>query len=204
MKVVAATRNRHKLEEFARILGPMGCRPVSQEEVCPGLEVEEDGSTFRENARKKAEEIFRRTGMPTIADDSGLCVDALGGAPGVRSARYADDRGEGHDDKANNRKLIQELEGVPMEQRTARFVCAICFVTESGEPVECEGVCEGHIAVREQGDNGFGYDPLFLVEGGRSFAQLDGEEKDRVSHRGRALRELERLLKADAERRDQC
>lgn len=194
MKVAAATRNAHKLTEFARILGPMGYVLVSQEEVCPGLEVEEDGATFRENARKKAEAIFRQTGLPTIADDSGLCVDALDGAPGVHSARYADDQGEGHNDKANNRKLLRKLDGVPMEKRTARFVCAICFVMGDGELVECEGVCEGQIAFAEQGDNGFGYDPLFLVEGGRSFAEIDGEQKDRVSHRGRALRELQRLL----------
>ena len=194
MKVIAATRNRHKLEEFARILTPMGYEPVSQEEVCPSLEVEEDGATFRENARKKAETIFRETGLPTIADDSGLCVDALNGAPGVRSARYAEDEGEDHNDKANNRKLLRELDGFPMERRTARFVCAICFVMGDGELVECAGVCEGHIAFGEQGDNGFGYDPLFLVEGERSFTEISGEEKDRVSHRGRALRRLQALL----------
>lgn len=195
MKVIVATRNRHKLEEFARILGSMGYQLVSQEEVCPGIEVEEDGSTFLENARKKAEEIFRRTGLPTVADDSGLCVDALGGAPGVRSARYAEDEGEGHNDKANNRKLLRELKDIPMEQRTARFVCAISFVVKEAERVECQGICEGHIAFAEQGNNGFGYDPLFLVEGGRSFAEIPGEEKDRISHRGRALRELAERLR---------
>ena len=119
MKMIAATRNRHKLEEFARMLEPLGFSLVSQEEVCPGLEVEEDGETFAENARKKALAIFRRTGLPAIADDSGICVDALGGAPGVHSARYADDESGGHDDKANNRKLLRELEGVPAEGRGA-------------------------------------------------------------------------------------
>lgn len=146
MKVIAATRNRHKLTEFSRILSPMGYEVVSQEEVCPGIEVEEDGATFLENARKKAVEIFRRTGMPTIADDSGLCVDALNGAPGVHSARYADDEGDGHDDKANNRKLLRELAGVSMEKRTARFVSAISFAIGEGELVECEGFCQGQIA----------------------------------------------------------
>lgn len=198
MKVIVATKNRHKLTEFSRILGPLGYRLVSQEEVCPGIEVEEDGATFLENARKKALEIFRRTGLPTIADDSGLCVDALNGAPGVHSARYADDEGTGHDDKANNKKLLRELAGVPMEERTARFVSAISFVLGEGDLVECQGTCEGHIAFAEQGDNGFGYDPLFLVEGG-SFASLSGAEKDRVSHRGNALRKLQALLE---ERRD--
>ena len=193
MKVIAATRNAHKLTELSRILEPMGYQVVSQEEVCPGIEVEEDGTTFLENARKKAVEIFRRTGLPTIADDSGLCVDALDGAPGVYSARYADDEGFSHDDKANNRKILRKLEGLPMEKRTARFVSAISFVLGEGDLVECQGTCEGHIAFEEQGDNGFGYDPIFLVEGG-SFATISGEEKDRISHRGNALRKLRELL----------
>ena len=195
MKMIAATRNRHKLEEFARMLEPLGFSLVSQEEVCPGLEVEEDGETFAENARKKALAIFRRTGLPAIADDSGICVDALGGAPGVHSARYADDESEGHDDKANNRKLLRELEGVPAEGRGAAFVAAICCAFGEGDLVECQGLCRGTVAFREEGDNGFGYDPLFLVEDGRSFAQLTGEEKDRISHRGNALRQLYALLK---------
>lgn len=195
MRVIAATRNAHKLTEFSRILAPMGYEVVSQEEVCPGIEVEEDGATFLENARKKAVEIFRRTGFPTIADDSGLCVDALGGAPGVHSARYADDEGTGHDDRANNRKLLRELAGVPMEGRTARFVSAIAFALGEEDVVECQGFCEGHIAFEALGDNGFGYDPLFLVEGG-SFASIPGEEKDRISHRGNALRKLQELLEA--------
>ena len=195
MKVIVATKNKHKLTEFSRILEPLGYQLISQEEVCPGIEVEEDGATFLENARKKAVEIFRRTGMPTIADDSGLCVDALNGAPGVHSARYADDEGDGHDDKANNRKLLRELAGVPMEKRTARFVSAISFAIGEGELVECEGFCQGQIAFEALGDNGFGYDPLFLVEGG-SFASIPGEEKDRISHRGNALRKLQALLEA--------
>lgn len=197
MKVIVATRNRHKLTEFSRILGPLGYRLVSQDEVCPDIEVEEDGDTFLENARKKATEIFRRTGLPTIADDSGLCVDALDGAPGVHSARYADDEGAGHDDAANNRKLLRELENVPPEKRTARFVSAISFVLGEGELVECEGFCEGRIGFEPLGDNGFGYDPLFLVEGG-SFASIPGEEKDRISHRGNALRKLQALLEQRA------
>ena len=195
MKVIVATKNKHKLTEFSRILEPLGYQLISQEEACPGIEVEEDGATFLENARKKAVEIFRRTGMPTIADDSGLCVDALNGAPGVHSARYADDEGDGHDDKANNRKLLRELAGVSMEKRTARFVSAISFAIGEGELVECQGFCQGHNAFEALGDNGFGYDPLFLVEGG-SFASIPGEEKDRISHRGNALRKLQALLEA--------
>ena len=194
MKMIVATKNQHKLLEFSRILGPLGFELVSQDEVCPGVEVEEDGATFLENARKKAVEIFRRTGIPAVADDSGLCVDALGGAPGVYSARYADDEGPGHDDRANNQKLLRNLEGVPADRRTARFVSAISCVFGEDDIVECEGTCEGTVAFAEDGDNGFGYDPLFLVEG-RSFARLSGEEKDRVSHRGNALRKLDQLLK---------
>ena len=195
MKVIVATKNKHKLTEFSRILEPLGYQLISQEEACPGIEVEEDGATFLENARKKAVEIFRRTGLPTIADDSGLCVDALEGAPGVFSARYADDEGAFHDDKANNQKLLRKLGDLSMERRTARFVSAISFVLGEGDIVECEGTCEGHIAFSQVGDNGFGYDPLFLVEGG-SFASIPGEEKDRISHRGNALRTLRELLLA--------
>ncbi len=190
MKIIIATRNAHKLREFDRILAPLGYEVIGQEAVCPGIEVEEDGVTFAENAEKKARVIFERTGLPTVADDSGLCVDALDGAPGVWSARYA---GEGHDDAANNRKLLRELEGVPMERRTARFVSAICCVLSEREVIRCEGTCEGRIAFALQGDNGFGYDPLFLV-GEESFAQLDGERKDAISHRGNALRQFSCLM----------
>ena len=188
MKVIVATKNKHKLTEFSRILEPLGYQLIIQEEACPGIEVEEDGATFLENARKKAVEIFRRTGMPTIADDSGLCVDALNGAPGVHSARYADDEGDGHDDKANNRKLLRELAGADINRYCVE-------VHGEGELVECEGFCQGQIAFEALGDNGFGYDPLFLVEGG-SFASIPGEEKDRISHRGNALRKLQALLEA--------
>ena len=193
--MIAATRNRHKLEEFSRMLEPLGFSLVSQEEVCPGLEVEEDGETFAENARKKALAIFRRTGLPALADDSGLCVDALGGAPGVRSARYADGESAGHDDKANNRKLLRELSAVPEGERGAAFVAAVCCAFGEEDLVECQGECRGTIAFREVGDNGFGYDPLFLVGEGRSFASIPGEEKDRLSHRGKALRRLAALLR---------
>ena len=184
MKIVIATRNQHKLTEVQRILGPMGYQAVSQEEVCPGVEVVEDGATFAANACKKAMEIYRRTGLPTVADDSGLCVDALDGAPGVYSARYA---GEQHNDQDNNEKLLHELENIPQEKRTARFVSAICCVLGEDDIIQCQGECPGQIAFQYHGDNDFGYDPLFLV-GERSFAQLSGEEKDAVSHRGVALR----------------
>ena len=126
-----------------------------------------------------------------MADDSGLCVDALNGAPGVYSARYA---GEGHDSAANNAKLLREMEKIPDERRAARFVCAICAVFGEVDIVQCEGACEGTIARRLHGQNGFGYDPLFMV-GERSFAELDGPAKDAISHRGRALAALYEKLK---------
>lgn len=191
MKMIVATNNAHKLVEFERILAPLGYRVASQNELCPSVEVVEDGVTFGENAYKKAYEIFRRTGLPTVADDSGLCVDALGGEPGVYSARYA---GEPHSDKACNDKLLHNLQGVPDQQRTARFVSAICCILADGEVIACEGSCEGRIGHEPRGQGGFGYDPLFMV-GDQSFAQLTGEEKDTVSHRGVALRELAEKLK---------
>lgn len=191
MKLVLATNNAHKLVEFKRILEPLGYEILPQKEVCGGAQVTEDGTTFSENAYKKAIAIFHLTGMPTIADDSGLCVDALNGEPGVYSARYA---GEGHDDAANNNKLLSKLANVPEKERTARFVSAICCVFSDDDKVECEGYCEGKIGYELLGDNGFGYDPLFMV-GEQSFAQLTGEEKDSISHRGNALKKLEKILK---------
>ena len=191
MRIVVATRNSGKLKEFGRILSPLGYEVVSQEEVCPGVEVEEDGVTFAQNAYKKAHELFLRTGLPTIADDSGLCVDALGGEPGVYSARYA---GEPHSDEACNRKLLRNLEGVPAGDRTARFVSAICCVFAEGDVVACEDSCEGLIGFEPRGTGGFGYDPLFLV-GDKSFSELSGEEKDAVSHRGKALRAFAQMMK---------
>ena len=191
MKLILATKNRHKVEEFQRILSPLGWQLLPQDAVCPELEIEETGATFAENARLKALGIYRATGLPAIADDSGLCVDALGGAPGVYSARYA---GEQHDSAANNAKLLQAMQNIPQEQRTARFVCSICVVFSTQDIVTCEGCCEGTISYRLHGENGFGYDPLFMV-GEKSFAELSGSQKDAISHRGRALQALYALLR---------
>lgn len=157
MKLILATKNEHKVEEFQRILAPLGWQVIPQDAICPDLEIEETGTTFAENAYLKAMGIYRATGLPTVADDSGLCVDALNGAPGVYSARYA---GEGHDSAANNAKLLREMEKIPDERRTARFVCSICAVFGDDDIVQCEGACEGTIARRLHGQNGFGYDPL--------------------------------------------
>ena len=191
MKICAATGNAGKLRELRRILEAQGHEVVSQKELGITLEPDETGTTFAENALIKAETICKASGLPTIADDSGLCVDALNGAPGVYSARYA---GEGHDSAANNAKLLREMEKIPDERRAARFVCAICAVFGEVDIVRCEGACEGTIARRLHGQNGFGYDPLFMV-GERSFAELDGPAKDAISHRGRALAALYEKLK---------
>ena len=191
MKILIATHNKHKLSEMSRILGPMGYEVVTDTDLGFTLtEAEENGSTFLENARIKAESGCKESGIPCIADDSGLCVDALGGEPGVYSARYS---GEHGDDKANNEKLLFNLKDVPDEKRTARFMCSICVSFPDGSEITAEGTCEGKIGYEKRGSNGFGYDPLFMV-GDRSFAELSAEEKDAISHRGNALKKLEKLL----------
>ena len=183
MKLIVATNNAHKLVEFGRILAPLGIEVHSQKEYCPDLDVEETGTTFAANARLKAEAVYKATGLMAVADDSGLCVDVLDGAPGVYSARYA---GENATDAQKIEKLLDEMKDVPDEKRTARFVSAICCIGPD-LLVECEGVCEGVIGYECRGEGGFGYDPVFYVEG-RSYSEMTGEEKDAVSHRGRALR----------------
>lgn len=191
MKIIIATHNKHKLQEMSRILAPMGYEVVTDRDI--GIElsdVEENGKTFLGNARIKAEAGVRESGLPCIADDSGLCVDALDGAPGVFSARYSGVHG---DDDGNNRKLLAELEGVPTEKRTAHFACAICVSFPDGSEVTATGKCEGYIGYEKKGTNGFGYDPLFMV-GDRSLAEMSAEEKDAISHRGNALKELQKIL----------
>ena len=191
MKIIIATHNKHKLQEMGRILSPMGYEVVTDLDL--GIElsdVEENGETFLDNARIKAEAGCKESGLPCIADDSGLCVDALNGAPGVYSARYSGVHG---DDDGNNRKLLAELSGVPTEKRTAHFACAICVSFPDGSEVTATGKCEGYIGYEKKGTNGFGYDPLFMV-GDRSLAQMTAEEKDAISHRGNALKELQKIL----------
>lgn len=187
MTFVIATHNAKKLKELKRILEPLGFDAVIREDL---PEVEETGTTFAENALLKAESACKVTGMPAIADDSGLVVDALGGAPGVYSARYA---GEGATDRQRYEKLLEELREVPTEQRTARFVSAVCCVFPDGKILTAEGACEGIIAFEPKGEGGFGYDPIFLV-GERSYAEMKAEEKDSISHRGRALAKLAQEL----------
>lgn len=195
MTILLATRNRHKVEEIRRIFGRAGAGLVSADEV-PGLpaEVEEDAETFEGNALKKARTLRDASGLWTLADDSGLEAAALGGAPGVRSARYA---GPAADTDANNRRLLRELAG--REDRRARFRCVIALCAPDGREWTVEGACAGRIAESPRGDGGFGYDPLFIPDGyDRTFAELGADVKNRISHRGRALRrareEWEELL----------
>ena len=189
MTLVLATHNAKKRAELARILAPLGHELAE----LPLSDVEETGLTFEENARLKAESGCRETGLPCVGDDSGLCVDALGGAPGVFSARFAGKHG---DDQANNAKLLDMLRDVPEEQRTARFVCAICCVFPGGKEITLRGTCEGKIAFTPAGEGGFGYDPIFLPDEAPGFtmAQLSPEKKDILSHRGKALALLARNL----------
>lgn len=187
MTFVIATHNAKKLKELKRILEPLGFDAMIREDL---PEVEETGTTFAENALLKAESACKETGMPAIADDSGLMVDALDGAPGVYSARYA---GEGATDKQRYEKLLNELEAVPEEKRTARFASAVCCVFPDGKVITAEGTCEGKIAYGPTGEGGFGYDPVFLV-GDRSYAEMTAEEKDSISHRGLALSKLAQEL----------
>lgn len=193
MTFIIATHNAKKLLELKRILAPLSIDAVSADEAkFPLDEVEETGVTFEENALLKARAACKATGMPAVADDSGLMVDALNGAPGVYSARYA---GEGATDAMRIEKLLHEINNVPKEKRTARFVSVACCVFPNGESLVARGECEGTIAFEPKGSGGFGYDPVFLVEDGRSFAELSAEEKDAISHRGKSLRMLQQKLK---------
>jgi XTP/dITP diphosphohydrolase len=186
-EVVLASGNSGKLREIQSLLGDTWrLIPQSEFNVTPA---EETGSTFSENALIKARHAAAATGLPAIGDDSGLEVDALRGAPGVRSARYAGETGA-HADKANNARLLEEMTAVPAAERTARFRCVLAFVRspEDPEPILAEGSWEGRIAGEGIGDNGFGYDPLFIdAESGLTGGQLSPERKNSVSHRGRAL-----------------
>ncbi len=191
--LVAATHNKGKLAEFARMLEPKGISVMPPPDPELVKNILEDGETFAENALIKARAVFAATGLPTMADDSGLCVDALDGRPGVYSARYL---GEDTPYTVKNAAIIKALEGVPEEKRTARFECAVALVTAQGEHV-FTGAFEGKIGDRPSGKNGFGYDPIFYV-GRISSSDMSAAEKDAVSHRGKALRamlaEIERLL----------
>ena len=192
MKFFIATKNAHKLREFLQIFEGTDVQIISENDLSiPLAEAEETGTTFEENALIKAKAGLLATGLPSIADDSGLCVDYLNGAPGVYSARYA---GEHGDDLANNQKLLSELDGVPEEKRTARFISAIACVFPDGREFTVTGKCEGKIAFVPSGKCGFGYDPLFISEKG-CFGEISAEEKNAISHRSRAIVEFRKELK---------
>lgn len=191
MDFLIATHNMKKRDELQRILSPLGVHVLTADEAGVDLtDVEETGTTFEENALLKARSGCKEGKMPCIADDSGLCVDALDGAPGVYSARFAGEHG--NDDK-NNQKLLSLLSDVPPEKRTARFVSTVACVFPDGRELVVRGECAGEIGYEKRGKNGFGYDPLFYV-GERTFAEFTPEEKDAVSHRGNALRALTAAL----------
>lgn len=195
MDFILATNNMKKLAEMQRILSPLGINVVTAKMLGISLEeVEEDGDTFEANARIKALAACKATNMPAIADDSGLCVDYLDGAPGIFSARFS---GEHGNDELNNDLLLEKLDGVPMEERTAYYVCAICCEFPDGREIIVRGECHGHIGFERDGNEGFGYDPLFLING-KAFGRYTAEEKDKISHRGNALRlltkELEKII----------
>ena len=196
MRLLIATHNRGKLVEFQELLADLPLELVTLDQVGIHDDVEETGETFAENARAKAVEYARRSHLLTLADDSGLQVDALGGEPGVRSKRYA---GENKSDPERVAFLLDKLRHVPREKRTARFRCVIVIAAPGGEEYECDGACEGLIEFAPRGTNGFGYDPVFLFpERGMTMAELSSDEKNRVSHRGRAAEKarktLERLI----------
>ncbi len=194
MKAVIATNNRHKLEEIGQMLVDYDMEVLSMKDVgLEGLEIVEDGNSFEENALIKARTVMERTGMLSIADDSGLEVEAIGNQPGIYSARFA---GEEANDEANNQKLLSLLKDVPQEKRSARFVCAIAAVFPNGEILTLRGECPGQIGYAPQGAAGFGYDPLFIVpQLNKTFAELGAEAKNKISHRSVALEKLKVALR---------
>lgn len=195
-RIIAATGNRGKLEEIARLLSGLPYEVISMAEAGFAGDIAENGSTFEENALIKARAVWEATGDTVMADDSGLEVDHLGGAPGVLSARYA---GESATDGDRVRKLLNELSGVHADKRSARFVCAIALILPDGRETVVRGTCEGYIAGEPAGKSGFGYDPVFYVpEFGMTFAQMGEELKNSISHRGNALRKVLDVLKDEA------
>lgn len=185
--ILIATANPGKAAEYRRIFEAKGVAVKTLADLSEHYEIDENGTTFEENALIKAQTLMNALQIPVLADDSGLIVDALDGAPGIHSARYAGD----HDDEANNRKLLTELKDVPAAQRTARFHCSIVVVRPNVAPLSVAGEAEGQILFEKQGQDGFGYDPLFLYPPlNKSFAELTMAEKNEVSHRGRAVEKL--------------
>ena len=202
MKVVLASHNPHKLVEIREILQPLGIDVVLESELGVAVEVEETGTTFAENAYLKAKAVMEATGLPALADDSGIAVKALGGAPGIYSARYGGD--PTLDDWGRLQLLLQNTAQVPDGQRQAKFVAAIALVYPDGRQIAVQGEVHGELLRQPVGEGGFGYDPIFYYPpAGKSFAQLTAEEKNQVSHRARALRSLVEKLSEEREYAEQ-
>jgi XTP/dITP diphosphohydrolase len=195
-RLLLATRNRNKVIEMQHALDGAGWQVVALSDIADASEVKEDGATFRENAVKKARSAARASGLWTLAEDSGLEIDALGGEPGVKSARYA---GEGAGDADRIRKVLDRLTSVPAEQRTARFHCVMCLIDAAGNESCFEGRCEGRVADKARGTAGFGYDPIFIPDGyDRTFAELGLGVKSGISHRARAMQQVIVFLQSQA------
>ena len=190
-KIIFASNNKGKIRELKDILSSLGIEVVSQREAGFDIEADETGTTFAENSAIKAKAIYELAKIPVLADDSGLCVDALDGQPGVYSHRFA---GENATDEEKCRYILEKLENVSDEKRTARFICDMCFIDENGREYHAEGKCEGKIGREEKGNNGFGYDPIFVV-GNRTLAELEETEKNQISHRAEALNKMKEILK---------
>ena len=187
MKVILASKNQHKLVELSQILSQLGFEIALESEYGLDIDVEETGTTFEENSFLKAEAVMKASGLPVLADDSGLMVDALNGAPGVYSARY----GHKSSDQERTAFLLENMKTVPEEKRTAKFVCVITCLWPDGRKIVARGECPGVIAVQPHGENGFGYDPVFyLPEKEKTYAELTSDEKNAISHRARALQDF--------------
>ena len=194
MKVVLASKNKHKLEEISQITEKFGMELVLESDLGVDIDVEETGSTFEENSFLKAEAVMKATGLPALADDSGIAVDALNGAPGIYSARYGFD--ESLDDWGRLQLLLKNTEQVPDERRQAKFVCVITMVTPDGQTIQARGEVHGMLLRAPAGQGGFGYDPIFYYTPlGKSLAELTPEEKNQVSHRANALKVFYQKLK---------
>ena len=193
MKVILASQNRHKLYEIQTILSRYGMEVILQSDLNLDIEVDETGTTFEENSMLKAKAVMEATGLPAVADDSGLCVDVLDGAPGVYSARYGGPEYVTDLDRLN--LLLYEMRGIRSEERTARYVCVITLLMPDGEAIVTRGTCEGMILSEPHGTGGFGYDPIFYIpKEGMTFAEMGIERKNQISHRANALKMLCRKL----------
>ena len=192
MQLIIATNNQGKLREFGKLLEPFGFDVISMRQAGFTDDIIEDGETFQENAHIKARAVFEATGLPTIADDSGLEIDFLNGAPGIYSARYA---GEGATDKERCQKVLDEMHGVDRSLRDARFICSIYFIFSEDEEYNVNGTVEGYIGDEMVGENGFGYDPIFMLDDDESMATISDDEKNKISHRARAFEQLSNIFK---------